>query len=126
MTSNIAQLSLQVAAAPDTPPDDLAALADQLRQELAELDVESVEPARVGPTPAGSKAIEAFALDILIVKVAPALLGKVARTVQDWLQRSHAQAIELTIDGDTIRFDRASQQDRNRLIGLLEAKYAKV
>lgn len=124
MVDDVTALSVRIEADPDAEAGDLARLTSQLRRELVELDVDSVEPARIGEAPPGAKAIEGLAVDTLVIQLAPAVLGAVAHAIQAWLQRSSASSIDVAIGGDHVRFSRTTQpEERDRLIRLLEQRH---
>ena len=53
----------------------------------------------------------------MLVISAAVSLATVIATVRDWLsRRSSAQAIKVTIDGDTLELDRATAAERSELI----------
>jgi hypothetical protein len=83
-------------------PEELEALALQLREELLDLGVERVEPAREGAAPAGTRAVDALAIGGLLVTVAKAagpLLG-VLKTMESWLGRNQARGIHIVLQGE--------------------------
>jgi hypothetical protein len=63
-------LGIHLVVGPDAEPDEVAEATAQLRRELLNLDVESVEQLRVGAPPPGAKAVELAALGALVVTVA--------------------------------------------------------
>jgi hypothetical protein len=71
----------------DSDAEELDRLTRQLRSQLAELDVDAVEPISGGPAPEGTKALDWVIVGGLLVRAAPAALSAVVRTVQTWLAR---------------------------------------
>jgi hypothetical protein len=63
---------VRVSAGPEAEDEEVAEATSQLRRELLELDIGSVERARAGDPPSGTKAIELVALGTLLVNVAAA------------------------------------------------------
>lgn len=59
-----------------------------------------------------------------LLKVVPELIGRTARAMGEWLKRSGRHTVELTIGGDSIKLSRATPDQQDRLIALLEAKTA--
>jgi hypothetical protein len=103
---------------PEADAEEAERLGQQLRREIAQLDVEDVGPAFPAAAPDGAKG---GALDWGTLLVTFAAAGGVFTSVialaQDWLnQHASAQQIKMTIDGDTIVLGRASSQERERLI----------
>jgi hypothetical protein len=111
---------IELRVALDSSGDDeaLAESADQLLQELSELDVDDVQPATAGDAPAGSKGIELVALGALIVKLARSgkVLGQVVSVVRDWMARNNANSVHLEIDGDVLEIKGISPDERKTLI----------
>jgi hypothetical protein len=102
---------------------ELDELRIDLADELSHLDVSEIRELSLGESPDGSKAVDAAAIGVLIVKLGPAALNKVVTTVRDWFRRASATEIELEIDGDRIRLSKASQAEQDRLLALFEAKH---
>ncbi len=113
--------SLLISLVPDrdSDPDAADRLTRQLRAELTELDVESVDPVTAGTTPDGAKGADPLTLGALLVAfsasggVFPGLIG----TVRDWLGRQTGKhRVTLTIDGDTIELVQASDEQQQALV----------
>ncbi|MGI8686301.1 MAG: hypothetical protein ACR2MO_14640 [Acidimicrobiales bacterium] len=122
-----AQLELRVALSPGWLDDDaVAECASMLGEELAELDVDTVEPATGGEAPAGTKGVELVALGALVVKLvrSRALLGQVVEAVRDWASRNDAGSVRLEIGGDVIEIKGASQAERDTLIDAWVRRHA--
>jgi hypothetical protein len=90
----------------------------QLRAELNELDVESVVWMTGEKLPSGAKGLDASSVgSLLITMTSSGVFTGLIATVGDWLARNvSAQRISVTIDGDTIVLDKASEQERSALI----------
>ena len=99
-------------------PDAVAESAVQLRQELAELDVDAVEPATGGEVPEGAKGVELVALGALVVKLIRSrhLIGQVVEVVRDWATRNAAQSVRIELDGDVLEITEASVAERQAVI----------
>lgn len=115
------QLSLLLVIAPDpeSDPEDVDRLTRQLRTELAELDVESVRPAAGGTVPEGAKGVDPATLSGLLVALSASggVFTALLDTVRDWLDRhSGRHRVSVTIDGDTIELDRASDRQQQELV----------
>lgn len=124
----LAQLELRVALDGDGLDDEaLADCAAQLGDELAELDVDAVEPAAAGDAPPGAKGVELMALGALVVKLAGSrkLLGQLVDTVRDWISRSDADSVRMEIDGDILEIKGASAAEREALIDSWVSRHAK-
>jgi hypothetical protein len=113
-------IHLQVVPAGDGPDDDeaIAESALALGQELAELDVDEVQPVAAGEAPEGAKGIELLALGGLLIKLAQSaqVLRQVVDAVRDWVGRTGARSVKLTLDGDVLEVTGASGADMKKLI----------
>jgi hypothetical protein len=123
--TNPSTLYLQVDTKADIAPDQLDHLVQQLRQDIAELEVESVEPARQGAAPAGAKSADALALGSLAVVLLPSLLPKLIDFLQNWLLRGENRNVKLKLQvaGNAVEVEYAphamSAADVQRLVGKL-------
>ncbi|MGH3996094.1 MAG: hypothetical protein ACRDTJ_01360, partial [Pseudonocardiaceae bacterium] len=70
MTERVGRLDLCIETGPQADAEELAALAVQLREQLLELDIESAEPATVGPAPPRTRAGEILIAGALTVMLA--------------------------------------------------------
>ncbi|MFQ5613749.1 MAG: hypothetical protein ACE5H9_16615 [Anaerolineae bacterium] len=93
--AQIANLTLQVDAGQDTDAEELDRLTRQLRDELWELDVESVELAAGGDLPEGAKSAEALTLGALAVAVLPAVVPKLVEFLQAWSMRGENRVVKI-------------------------------
>jgi hypothetical protein len=84
-------LTLNVTAGMDLDECDL--LTRELRADLRELGVESVEFISDGNAPTGSKAAVPFVVGALSVAVAPAALPQLAEYLQGWTTRAENRRI---------------------------------
>jgi hypothetical protein len=75
---------LSIGVDEDADQPELAELTTWLRQELLELDVESVESVKMGEIPLGAKGLEAIGIGALVVRLAQStgMLKAVVNTVQ--------------------------------------------
>lgn len=112
-------IHVQVAVTSDDA--DSEALADgvvALGQELADLDVTDVAPAAAGDAPPGAKGVELLALGGLIVKLGRSsrVLREVVDAVRDWVGRTGARSVKMTIDGDVLEVTGASTSEVQVLV----------
>lgn len=105
------------------PGDDNEAvdgLANDLRLELLELDVDSVSSIALGPAPEGSKGMEFVAIGALLVRVRDSLpvLTEVVTAVRRWLARasSSGRSLKITVDGRTLELSAATAQQQQQLV----------
>lgn len=88
-SDGVVRLRLAVRTDPETDPERGARLIAGLHRELADLDVESVEPETAGPAPAGAKGTDPVTLGALVVAFSASggVFTTVLGTVRDWLER---------------------------------------
>lgn len=99
--------------------DEVERLVRQLRSELLELDVSSVDPVPSGPAPDGAKGAGPVVIGSIIVGLTASggVFTALVATLQDWLgRRARRHRITLTIDGDSIELEQATSSEREALI----------
>src|SRR5882757_3095592 len=94
---------------------------ESLREELLELDVESVRRLSEGTAPAGSRGVDIAALGGLLVSLpaTPSVLSAMVETVRGWLRRGGAdspRSVHLEIDGDVLKLGQATADQQERLV----------
>lgn len=109
-------LGIQVAVGGEADPEDVAEATLQLRRDLLDLDVESVELPSVGEPPAGTKAAGVESVGALIVTVAQSpLLVSVVSAILSWLTNSRQRSIRLELGGDALELTGTSSDEQRRL-----------
>ncbi|MFF4802725.1 hypothetical protein ACFY1U_30660 [Streptomyces sp. NPDC001351] len=91
----------------------------RLRAEIADLDVDAVHAGPNIQAPDTAKGTDAVTLGAIVVALSASggVFTALIETVRDWLGRSSARhRVSLTIDGDTIELERASDAERQALI----------
>ncbi|WP_051580330.1 effector-associated constant component EACC1 [Pseudonocardia acaciae] len=113
-------------ADPELGTEDGERLTRRLRAELDDLDVESVEMARVGDAPAGAKGDPVTVGALLVaLSVSGGVFPSVIATLRDWLERqSGRHRVSVTVDGDTIELDRATSEQQRALVGAFVRRHA--
>lgn len=76
-------------------PERLDRLTRQLRSELLNLDVETVDFVQQGQLPEGAKAAEAITLGALAVAVLPNFLPKLVEYLQSWTTRAQGCKVKV-------------------------------
>jgi len=106
----------------DSDDERLDSLARQLAGELSEQDVESVELARAGAAPKGTKSAEAVTLGAVALTVLPALLPKIVEFCQAWALRGQGRTVKFKgkIGGQDIEFE-GKAEDLQRVLALLSS-----
>jgi hypothetical protein len=116
MEERPATLGIQVEVGPDEDAEQVAEATLQLRRELLDLEVESVELPRAGEPPPGTRAVELAALGALVVTAANSqLLGPVVAAVRAWLAGAPQRSIKLELDGDVLELTGVSSKQQQRL-----------
>jgi Effector Associated Constant Component 1 len=103
---------------PEAGPEDAERMTRQLRDELRELDLDVVIPRSSEESPPHAKGggIDWGTLLVTLSATGGVFTVMIA-TIQQWLdQRRLARGITMTIDGDTITLNRASEQQRDELV----------
>jgi hypothetical protein len=127
MSENLARMSLRVEASDDADAQEIDDLAAELRERLLELDVESVDAARAGEAPPGTRAGDAFAIGGLIVSLvaSPELLKGAIGTIQSWLAARSGKTVELELGGDKIKLTGLTSDQQQRFIELYLERHTK-
>jgi hypothetical protein len=88
-------LILHIGAGEDADSGELDLLTRQLRIELLELQVESVDLVTSGKAPGGAKSAEAATLGALAVVVLPAVLPRLVEFLQGWTLRAEGRTVKI-------------------------------
>jgi uncharacterized protein YjiS (DUF1127 family) len=126
MAAGGAELSVAVQAGSDTDAEELARLADRLRAELLDLDVDAVQSPIRDEAPEDAKGVGLQAAAELMVGLAasPEVLASIIATVRSWLGRNRARSVKLTLDGDALEVSGVSSAEQERLIDLWVTRHA--
>jgi hypothetical protein len=100
--------------APEADSEEQAKLTERLQQELADLDVETVERVRAGTAPAGAKG-DPITLAALAVTLAPVALKSVTDLLQSWLSRHERASVTLESGGAKITLTGTPSKDEVRI-----------
>jgi hypothetical protein len=124
--SSSAQLTLRLDPGADSDPAELDELGRRLREQLLDAGADSVDAVSTGAAPAGTKAIEMFALGSLLVAVgrSAAALRTVVTAVRDWIGTQPVRSVTIALDGDTLAITGASEADQHRLVEAWIARHA--
>jgi hypothetical protein len=116
MDDRLPRLGIQVRGEPDADPEEVAEATLQLRRELLDLDVGTVEAPRAGEAPPGTRGVEVAALGGLVVSMAkPEFLGAVIAAVRSWLSGSQRRSIKLALGDDVLELTGVSSDEQRRL-----------
>ena len=76
---------------------ELDELARQLRAEVEELNVDSVEQVSVGPAPEGTKAVDFAAIGQMAVTLAPAIVPPLFELLKSWVERKPSTPVKIKV-----------------------------
>jgi hypothetical protein len=122
MTDPLTHLEIHVDSMPDDDGEDLARLTRQLRQDILELNVHSVNPVRSSTIPPGAKG-DPLTLSSLAVTLAPAVLTALTNVLQSWLTRHERASVTLEHEGRKLTVTGNPTSDQQRLLeGFIKGK----
>lgn len=106
----------------DRTPEEKEEAIYQLRQELLETDVESVENAANGAPPPGAKGLPA-GLDTLLVTLAGSgsVLSTVISAIANW-SSSKKSSVTIRCDGNEFTFSNPTAEEQRQLVKACVAK----
>jgi len=114
-------LHLTIQIGLDEPDNEvLDSLARQLMSELSDQPVESVDLARSGSAPPGTKSAEAITLGALAVTVLPSVLPKLVEFCQAWALRGQGRTVKFKgkVAGQDFEFE-GKAEDLQILLAML-------
>lgn len=105
---------------PGSDPETRDVLMLDLREELVQLDVESVSTVSGGPAPPGSKGVDMAAAAALLVQVQGSItaVSVLVSAVSSWLRRGKdpGASVKLTIGEQTLELSHATSEQQDRLV----------
>lgn len=102
-------------------------LAQMMRAELLELDVQDVSPLAEGPPPTGARALDAAAVGSLLVAMGHSVnaLRSLTASLMSWLSRGSAdRSVRIEIDGDVLEITRTSKAHEARLVDVFIQRHS--
>lgn len=111
----------------EVDPESLQEGTLQLRRELLELDIASVEALSVGHAPEGARGGDVTSIGHLVVTAATssALLAALVKTIQSWLERHKDKSVRLEIGKDVLEIKGLSSEDQIQLVQQWIERHAK-
>jgi hypothetical protein len=109
------ELSLEIISS-DATDEELDRITRQLLSEVRELDIESAELAKGGPSPDGSKG-DPITIGTIALEVLPAAIPSVIAFVQAWVMRKQGRTVKFK--GKGIEFE-GSPEELHKLLETLE------
>lgn len=96
MPENPAQLFIEVML-DDGDASELDALTRQLRMELQDLDVDSIERVSAGSAPEGTKAVDIELIGQMMVQLAPAVVPPLFELLKSWVERKPSTPVKIRV-----------------------------
>jgi hypothetical protein len=111
----------------DLDDEEVDELTQQLREELLESDVDSVELVTAGEAPPGTRGLEILVIGGLLVKVAESVdaLSTVIGTIRHWLSRRGRGKIKIQLGDDVLELSSVSKADQERLVDAFLNRHAR-
>lgn len=116
-------IRIDLGVSPDADAAELDAATLQLRADLLELDIESVERPTTLPPP-GARSAEVALLGTLVVTAGQQAILTLGRVLSDWLSRGPKRTVKLQLDDDLIELSNVSGEDQRRLLDAFLARHA--
>jgi hypothetical protein len=89
------RITLQLEGDREMHPDELDDATRQLRGELLDMQVESVDLVGKQDVPAGAKSAEAISLGTMAMTVLPVFIPKIMEFLQSWVARNDGKTIKV-------------------------------
>lgn len=120
---DITQLNIEISAV-DATEEDIDQMTRQLLSELREIDVESAELAKSGPSPAGTKSGDAVTMGSIVISALPTILPAVIGLVQAWAARGQGRTVKFKgkVGGQLIDFEGSSEELEKLIAALSKGK----
>jgi len=96
MSENSAELLIELSLE-GGDATELDELARQLRAEVAELNVDSIQQISLGAAPAGTKAVDMAAIGQMAVSLAPAVVPPLFDLLKSWVQRKPSTPVKVKV-----------------------------
>lgn len=92
---NVTRLTLHIDPGLNPGEDDLDLLTRQLRSELNQMSVESVDLIQEGRVPLGAKSAEAITAGALAIAVLPPFIPQLVTFLQSWVMRAENRRVTI-------------------------------
>ena len=130
MSENPAELLIELSV-DNGDPAELDELTRQLRTEIEELNIDSVEQVSAGVAPEGTKAVDLTAIGQMAVTLAPAIVPPLFDLLKSWVERKPSTPVKIKVKVGKrtaqIEYDptRTSAKDLEELIKALSKSVKK-
>lgn len=122
MANQTAQLKLVINGGQGADAEEIARLGQQLREDILQLDVDSVEFVRSGAAPAGAKG-DPITLGALAITLAPGLITSLFTLLQSWLTRHEKSSVTIELGKDKLMVTGNPSKEERQLIETLLARH---
>ncbi len=78
-------------------PEEIDELTRQLRSEIQDLNVESIENVSAGPAPAGAKAVDWVSVGQMTVTLAPVVVPPLFGLLKSWVERKPTTPVKIRV-----------------------------
>ncbi|HJR81985.1 MAG TPA: hypothetical protein VJ821_18065 [Anaerolineales bacterium] len=78
-------------------PEELDELARQLRAEVEELNIDSIEQVSAGSAPQGTKAVDMAAIGQMAVTLAPTIVPPLFDVLKSWVERKPSTPVKVKV-----------------------------
>jgi hypothetical protein len=96
MSENTAQLLVEVVLdGGDT--NELDALTRQLRMEMEELNIDTIDRVSAGPAPQGTKAVDMELIGQMAVTLAPTIVPHLFGLLKSWVERKPSTPVKIKV-----------------------------
>jgi hypothetical protein len=118
MSDTPTQMVLTISGIGEDNPEELATATDQLRRELLEIDVNSVQQMSCEELPVGARVADPVTLGALIVAFGASggVFTKLIDVLHDWLGRDEKRSVTLEIAGDKMTVSGTTEEESKRLV----------
>jgi hypothetical protein len=96
MSENPSELLIELSLE-GSDPSELDELTRQLRTEVEELNVDSVEEVSVGAAPTGTKAADFMAIGQMAVTLAPTIVPPLFELLKSWVERKPSTPVKIKV-----------------------------
>lgn len=121
-------LTLHIDAGREALPDDVDVMTRRLRDELGDLDLQSVSLVKEGAAPSGTKSADAVTLGALAITLLPSVLPKLVEFLQAWSLRGQNRTVKIKANvGDrSIELEYSAGMSEAALKGLIDTLTSKL
>ena len=112
------KLLLQVQSAADCDRDELDELTQQLKSELLETSVDSIEPVISPEQPVGTRVGDPMTVGQLLITLGAAggVLTTFVGAIRDWALRGEKRSVTIEMNGDKLTVTELSEDNQQSLI----------